>query len=244
MDITQAKSTVRNTNHNLLTRTFRMTMISTSTEPNSPEMDRLVRNVARIASHPWAAIEDQLIYTLDSTNLREPIRKMPNEPWLREVTEIWMREPLTVWPKSRRMKMSWLMSWNHLWLGMFHEGARVYVQSETEIKSNELIQRMEFMYKHFPLNDYPLPKLRHNRALWCLMDFPLLYSQILGVAQGANQLRQYTATAVLADEIAFWEKGAESIGAFKPTIEGGGKVTLISSFQAGFFRDLCFDVQK
>lgn len=208
------------------------------------EAERLAANFSRIAEHPWAAIEEGLIWTLDSSNLREPIRKFPASPWLREVTDIWMKERLTAWPKSRRMMMTWLMSWNHLWLGMFHEGANVYVQSETEIKSNMVIQYMEFMYKHIPQEDYPLAKLKHGRALWCSMEFPGLYSKITGVAQGKNQLRGPTASAVLCDEIAFWPQGSDSLGALKPTIEGGGRVTLVSSFQAGFYRDVCFDVQK
>lgn len=210
-------------------------------EPNSKEADRLVANLTRFMSHPWAAVEDGYIWTIDQNDMSSPIKRFPKHPWLRECTEIWLREQLTAWPKSRRMLMSWLMIWNHLWLGMTGEGRAVYIQSETEEKSNELIQRAEGIYLRLPRSELVLPKLRNSRAFWCLLDFRGLHSFLKGVPQGQNQLRQYTATAVLMDEAAFWEKGRESFAATKPTVEGGGKVTVISSAQAGWFKDLVFD---
>jgi len=210
-------------------------------EPNTSKADKIITIQKAMMEHPWAAIDMGLVYTLDSVDLRMPIKKFPKYPWLREITELWLKEPLFACPKSRRMQMSWLMVWNHLWLAMFHEGAQVFFQSETADKSNELVQRAEFMYNHIPSDAMIKPSLKRGRALYNLMEWPGLHSFVKGVAEGANQLRQFTATAVLADEIAFWSKARESIGAFKPTAEGGGRITLISSFQVGPFRDLCFD---
>ena len=124
---------------------------------------------------------------------------------------------------------------------MFHEGASVYVQSETEKKSNELLDRAEFIRSHIPQSELILPKLKGNKKTWCAMEWPGIYSQMLGVAQGANQLRGPTASALLMDEVAFWEQCRASITAAKPTIEGGGRITLISSANPGFFKDICFD---
>jgi hypothetical protein len=134
-----------------------------------------------------------------------------------------------------------MMVWNHLWLGMFHEGAAIYFQSETEKKSDELLERAEFMRSHLPRSEIVLPKLKAGRKTYCAMVWPGIFSQILGVAQGANQLRGPTASALLFDEVAFWEKCRESITAAKPTIEGGGRITLISSANPGYFKDICFD---
>lgn len=211
-------------------------------EPNTKEADRIVANMDRISSHPWAAIEDGWVWTMDEVDIRAPFKKFPNEPWLRELTEFWLKERLMAIPKSRRMKMSWLMTWLHTWLAGLHEGVNVAFQSENEKKSNKLILRSEFMWKHLPAEELVLPKLKMNRAMWCLMSWPGLRSQIEGFAEGANQLRGDTFTAVLADEIAFWPKGRASLGGFKPTAEGGGRVTLVSSALSGFWKDVCFDV--
>ena len=139
------------------------------------------------------------------------------------------------------MLVSWLMVWCHLWIAMFHEGAAVYFQSDKEDKSNELVQRAEFIYNHFPPSEIILPKLKGGRAMWCNMTWPGINSFIKGIAQGARQLAQFAATAVLMDEAAFWEEGRASFAATKPTIDGGGRVTIISSAQAGWLRDLCND---
>lgn len=210
-------------------------------EPNTGQADRIICNMKALMEHPWAAIEMGIIYTLDPTDLRQPIKKFPNQSWLRELTELWLNEPLFASPKSRRMLETWLMVWNHLWLAMFGEGRAIYFQSEKEDKSNKLVQRAEFIYNHMPSAEIVKPKIKNGRATWCKLDFYLLRSFIEGVAQGANQLRQEGATAVLMDEAAFWEKGRESFAATKPTIEGGGRVTVISSAHAGWFRDLVFD---
>ena len=213
-------------------------------EPNTRRADDIVARVMRLRESPWAAIEEKIIWTLDSAKLSDPagvIKKFPKEPWLREATEFWLANPLTAWPKSRRMKMSWLSVWWHLWLGMFYPGAHVYLQSENEEKSNELIERAGFIYNHIPDEAFPRPKLKNGKVLYCYIGFPKLYSFLQGVPQGANQLRGPTASAVMMDESAFWEHGRASFAATRPCTEGGGRVTVISSAQNGWFKDLCYD---
>ena len=210
-------------------------------EPNTKEADRLIANMSTVMEHPWAAVEMGWIYTLDPKNLREPIRRLPNHPWLRELSDIWTKESLLAIVKSRQMITTWTMDWCHLWLAMFHPGAVVFIQSDVESKSDEQIQRCEFIYNSIPKGELVLPKLKNGRATWCYMGFPGLMSYIRGIAQGPNQLRQLSASAVFMDEAAFWEKGRESFAATKPTIEGGGKVTIQCTANPGWFRDICMD---
>lgn len=149
-----------------------------------------------------------------------------------------MKEALLVVPKSRRMMMTWLMLHLHLWLTMFHVGVNVFVISDKEEKSNDLIKRMEFIFDAIPDEDMLKPK-KHSK--YCLLEFPGLKSRAMGIAQGAGQLRQYTATAILADEMAYWDRAKETYTASRPTIDGGGKFTGISSAGEGFFYDMCYD---
>lgn len=214
-------------------------------DPNTKAADQIVEKIKRYRSHPWAMIEEGLIWTLDSAKLSDPkgvIKKFPPEPWLREITDIWMGCTMFACPKSRRMMMSWLAIWWHLWLTMFFPGAHVYAQSINEDKADEeIIQRAGFIYNNIPASAFPKPRLKNDRVQWCLISFPKLYSFMRGIPQGSNQLRGPTASAVLMDEAAFWEKGRESFGATKPCTEGGGRVTLISSAQLGWYKDVCFD---
>jgi len=216
-------------------------------EPNTRAADEIIARVQRYRESPWAAIEDGIVWTLDSAKLSDPngvIKKFPQQPWFRELTEIWLKAdpPLFACPKSRRMMMSWLAIWWHLWLTMFFPGAHVYCQSLNEqLANDEIIERAGFIFNHIPATAFPKPRLKGDRVMWCLLSFPKLFSFMRGIPQGANQLRGPTASAVLMDEAAFWEKGRESFGATKPCTEGGGRVTLISSAQLGWYKDVCFD---
>lgn len=191
------------------------------------------------SNNPWAMIEDGLIYTLDQTDLLDPVKQFPNWPWLEKIASIWLYTNLLAVPKSRRMTLSWLMIYLHLWLAMWRPGAAIFFVSDKEEKSDELVKRAEFIWKYIPEDKMLKPKAKGK---YCMLEFPGLDSYIKGVPMGEGQLRQYTATAILADEFAFWEKNRETFMASKPTIEGGGKFTCISSPQVGFFKDLCFDL--
>jgi hypothetical protein len=129
----------------------------------------------------------------------------------------------------------------HLWLAMFREGVAIFFVSDKEDKSDELVKRAEFIYKYIPDSMVLKPRIKSS---YCYLEFPGLNSYIQGVPQGADQLRQFTASAILADEFAFWEKARETFMASKPTIDGGGKFTCISSPKEGFFKELCFDLVR
>lgn len=110
--------------------------------------------------------------------------------------------------------------------------------SESERKSIELIDRVDFILRHIPDNVMLKPKMtrKQNR-----IDFPGIDSYIMGVPEGENQLRQYTATALMFDEWAFWERPMESLAAAKPCIQGGGRLTIVSTPGKECFYDLAFD---
>lgn len=206
-------------------------------EPNSPAAI-VADNMERWFINPWNMIKDGVIYTNDQTDMINPIKLFPPQPWYEIITYEWMSHKLFLVPKSRRQIMSWLMCFLHLHMAMFNEGVNIFFISDKEEKSDELVKRSEFMLKYIPEDKILKPKYKSS---YCYLEFPGLNSSIQGVPMGADQLRQYTATAVLADEIAFWSKARETYMSLIPTIQGGGRFTGLSSPQIGFFKDLCFD---
>lgn len=204
----------------------------------SNQAAKIADNMSRWFTNPWAMIQDGVIYTLDQVDLLNPIKQFPADPWLEVITYEWLNHPLTLIPKSRRLMMSWLMSFLHLHLAMFNEGVNIFFISDKEEKSDELVKRAEFIIKYIPDDQFLKPRYKGS---YCYLEFPGLNSSIQGVPMGADQLRQFTATAILADEFAFWSKARETYMASIPTIQGGGRFTAISSPQVGFFKELCFD---
>jgi hypothetical protein len=188
--------------------------------------------------NPWTMVEDGVIFTLDQVDLLNPIKPLPPEPWLEVITSEWVRHNLVLLPKSRRMMVSWLMVFLHLHLAMFNEGVSVFFVSDKEEKSDELVKRAEFMLKYIPEDKFLKPAWKGS---YCFLEFPGLNSFIQGVPMGADQLRQFTATAIFADEFAFWSKARETYMSSIPTIQGGGRFTAVSSPQVGFFKELVFD---
>ena len=204
-----------------------------------PTAQRIARNTEAYFENPWTMIEDGVIWTLDEADKLNPVKLFPNRPWLQAFSAEWMTEDLIAIVKSRRMMISWLFIFLHLWMVLFLEGRSVFFVSDKEEKSDELIDRVEFIYNHIPDDAFLKPAIKRT---YCHFEVPGLNNYILGVAQGARQLAQYTASALFFDEFAHWERARETFMAAKPTIDGGGKVTLVSSPKEGFYKELCFDM--
>jgi len=154
----------------------------------------------------------------------------------------WLHEKRFLVPKSRRVLVSWTMVALHCWLARFFPGTTVaFVSRKQGLNDSEgaaeLVRRVKFIEEHLPLDLEPLP-FQYNFAR---LKYPSIGSEIIGVAQGADQLRQYTLTAIFADEMAFWELAADTYSASIPTLEGGGRFTGVSSANPGFFKQAVFD---
>lgn len=88
------------------------------------------------------------------------------------------------------------------------------------------------------------PKYRRK---FCHLEFEGTGSWIKAIPQGADQLRQWTASGVFMDEFGFWEEAETTFGATVPTIQGGGRIVIVSTppndapVGGSFFERLSFD---
>lgn len=168
----------------------------------------------------------------------------PNSPdaYLKHVVQQWLTYPELAIPKSRRMRMTWLMVALHYWLARVRPGSKIAFVSRKEGRSEsegsaELVWRAKFIHEHLP-DIISKPRIEYK---FCRLTFPDTDSEIIGIGQGPDQLRQATLTAIFGDECAFWEQAAAFFAAAKPTTEGGGRNTLVSTANPGFFENLCND---
>lgn len=196
----------------------------------------------RYASDPWAFL-CECCWTRDQVDRVNPIKRFPQWEYLQFYTRAWQHKKLIAVPKSRRMTMSWTNIALYLWEAMFHGGQDFAFVSKKEDDAAELVRRAEFIYDHIPQDKIPreyLPK-KETRAKPPALIFPEINSKIQGYPMGADQLRQFTFSGILGDECAFWEEAQTFYRGAAPTIEGGGRMTLISSRAPGFFQRLCYD---
>ncbi len=184
------------------------------------------------SEYPWSWICD-CVETVDEADEGRS-KRVPRLEYLRYVVEQWSRSKgrILAIPKSRRMMMTWLMLALHLHLAIFNERVAVFVQSKKREDSEYLLgeTRMLYIYRHLPdVLDWPEVRTK---------DGALLFSngsQVIPVGQGSEQLRQYTATAILCDEVRSWDQAEDTWTSLRPTIQGGGRITLVSSAGPGFF---------
>jgi len=189
------------------------------------------------------------VFTRDQVDMTVPVKPAPcDRDYIKTVVRMWEREPLFVLVKSRRMWISWLFISIYLWDACMHRHRDIFFVSKKEADADELVRRAKFIYEEIPDDIWPKglrPKFHYkeNHLL-----FPEIHSSINAVAQGADQLRQQTASGIFMDEFGFWERCEETYTASKPTIEGGGRVSIVSTppprfgTDPTFYQKLCFDM--
>lgn len=196
--------------------------------------------IARYKAHPWPFLIEQVL-TEDPHDKAGMIKPFPQLAYLERLVNVWFVERRLLVPKSRRMLVSWTFIALHVWLLLFHEREYIYFAARKEGRdesegSLELVKRAKFVINNLRSFKPPTTEQKRGRII-CTET----HSEIVAVAQGEHQMRQLTATAIFADEFAFWEHARETYTAARPTIEGTGRFTGVSSAHPGFFKDLIYD---
>ena len=203
--------------------------------------NELIEIYRRIAKDPWEFAKT-CVFTKDEVDKSVRIKPFPQDLlYLKTYFELWTQERLIAVPKSRRMFMTWSNVILYLHDTMFNVGKRNAFVSKKEDDSDDLVERAWFVYEHIPEQIIPRQYLPKAVRTFCRLEFPEIESAIEGFPSGADQLRQFTFSGILADEMAFWENAEEMYSAAFPTLEGGGRFTAISSPGPNFFKRLVHD---
>jgi hypothetical protein len=199
-----------------------------------------IENYIRYKNDKWAFLTE-CCFTKDEVNIKEPIKLMPDKEYLQLYAMLWDKYPLLAVPKTRRMTLSWTTICLYLHDTIFNRVRNNAFVSKKEDDANDLVLRAKFVFDHIPEDKIPKEMLPKYSSKFNTLDFPEIDSKIRGYPQGADQLRQFTFSGIFGDESAFWEQAEEFYSATFPTIDGGGRMTLVSSPAPGFFKRLCFD---
>ena len=214
-------------------------LIWTTSSLNKQYQDNPADFLFRLREDPWFFLH--FVNTLDQVDKGQPVKPFPvHLDYLKHYVSLWVKESLILVPKSRRMKMSWVNISLYLWDAMFHIGRRHALVSKKEEDADDLVERAKFILENLS-EDLPKEFIPAWKKTYCSLEFTGINSVLEAYPSGADQLRQFTFSGILGDEMAFWDNAQQMYSASFPTIEGGGRITLISSPAPGFFKRLVFD---
>lgn len=176
------------------------------------------------------------------------IRQFPDKPYLKKLTELRKGCNIFALEKSRRMMATWWLLCLYLYDTLTQNNHANFIGSRKLESSAYLLgdERIYGVYERIPASVWKYkPTLirrgKHENG-YKMLHCPETGSFITAIASGAEQLRQYTASNIFADEFAFWDKAEESWGAMLPCADGGGHVDIISTPEIGaFMYDLIYD---
>jgi hypothetical protein len=139
-------------------------------------------------------------------------------------------------PKSREMMTSWLALGYATWKCQYEARTRVVIQTQKDIKAEELVGYAKTLYENQPEWLRKLHPLKHNsqqsksRLIWANE------SQVQGVPSGADQVRAYHPTVLILDEASFLPEAQASYETANPVCS---QIIMVSSAAPGWFGDMC-----
>lgn len=192
-----------------------------------------------IPHDPWVFVTD-CVWTVNEHSAnkgQEAIQPLVGEgdDYLEFLTRRWQKRGRQQWKKSRQLRVTWLLAALMLHEALDLRGIRDgYQAKKFEDADAYLRDRFWFIYQHIPVR-YIKPRARYISGVIEVFhdaDTVVPTSQIMALAEGANQVRQFTFSRLWRDEAAFQVDQKESHGAAQPSLDGGG-ADLKTSSSAG-----------
>lgn len=184
----------------------------------------------------------------DQSNPFKPLIGCQETPedykYMKETTEIWQEENLIVVHKSRQLRVTWLFIHLLTWDSIARKGRRNGMQSKKEEDGDALVGRSEVLLRHLPIE---MTGFKPNCRTYCRIILPAAQSVLWGLPQGAEIARSHTFSNYFIDEACYQDDLEGVYDAVRPTIDGGGKVIMVSSppkiprASSKFFYNLAYD---
>jgi hypothetical protein len=189
------------------------------------------------------AVADPLTWLQQHTRTRDnhwresgaksPYRRFPDKPYFRPILEVIQSYPVSFIEKSRDMMMSWFCVGYFTHAAMTNDQREVLFQSQKEDKAAELVDYAKTLYDQQDerlKRRFRLAKPLSNQAALKL-EFAN-GSRLIGIPEGADQIRSYHPWGLLMDEAAFQPEAGEAYDDAVPVCQ---KIIVVSSAGPGWF---------
>ena len=207
--------------------------------------DSIAKIWERCATDPEFYIFGGFVRTFDEKDHK--YKPFPTTPYLKyTLNYIHQGGPgdICAIPKTRQMKLTWLIAAECSWEAKFHTAARVMWQSKKDQDACSIVYRNSWFHSRIGFIERALPPFMWSTGLKGTKG-DLWYpngSIISAIPQGPDMFRSYSPSLVVGDECCFQPEFEEAYGAMLPAIKGdpnvegsGARAILISSARAGTF---------
>ena len=189
-------------------------------------------------------INDHIIID-DAQDHGEGVGTMPFKLWdaQRDVLRALEDEQRILILKARQLGLSWLCCAYALHLCLFKPNRLVLTFSIGQEEANEMMRRIQAMYDRLPDTmraAHPVVKRNTEESVWGNG------SAIHALPSRKSAGSGYTASLIILDEFAKNENASKLYTAVKPTIDGGGKMIILSTANGAgnLFHDMVTKAQK
>lgn len=164
------------------------------------------------------------------------VERVPPKEYLRLIANDWYTHTSYILSKSRQLMATWLMVILHTHACIFRKHINVVFQTKKEDDADaEMIQRAKFVWDNLPSW---MKKRCPAKYSYCKMIFPRTNSKETGIPAGGDKIRSRNPNYYLSDEFAFQNEAEES---YTAALACCHRITLVSSANPGFMRDLVKD---
>jgi hypothetical protein len=133
--------------------------------------------------------------------------------------------------KARQVGVSWLIAGYALWRASFYDGTNVLMLSKREDEARKLLGKSFYIYQNLPLF-LRRKQLKKNESEFIFADPQIPQTSIAAITafpSTEDAGRSEAASDVICDEWAFHPYAEVNYGAYKPTIDAGGKLIGVST---------------
>ena len=191
---------------------------------------------------PWFFLRNLAITKNENPDADSaPYQPFPNKQYLKLMLDHWNRvmakpeNKIGAVLKSRQMMASWFYEAMFLYICLTSSAKRLCWQSKKAEDSNEALKRIIGIWERLPdaiKEQHPMEeKFLH-------LHFPRSNCDIHGIAQGPDQVRQFTWSHAVIDEAGFQEFAEQAYFALLPALGKHGVCFLISTAAPSFFETI------
>lgn len=199
---------------------------------NPQEADRLSSSEKAIEA---VACKESIHYFVAKyVYINDPIKgrtKFDMWPVHNELLDILLDNKRIITLKARQVGVSWLAASYALWRASFFDGATILMLSKREDEARALLAKSFYVYQNLPV--FLRRKVhKHNETEFSFQDgrTPGVASTTIKAFPSTEDAgRSEAASDVICDEWAFHPFAEINYGAYKPTIDAGGRLWGIST---------------